>query len=362
MRYINNDVCVQCTRERYLKKQPWDVKKYKSHGLGKWINCEFCGKKFYRPASAIKEKNYCSLKCSKDIDRVKLKCSGCGQIIYKTKSYVREHSFKNYYCTKKCYLNNKKTIRTAKMVTVECSICGEKITKEAYRIKNNKTGRFFCYPKCAKEFRKKYAKGRPRTLPKKHCRVCGIKLPRYPNPYKNFCSRDCFQQHRCKTKGINRHDDIKFIEVNGRKYILSKLCKRKHEYKNTGKSLYLVAMGKYIGNCFECKREAKKRYSRHTVELTCFHCKKKFIRTKQNVYSSKSKNRFCSHACHGRLILKERNFKDWDESKEEKYIINKVNLWAECHAIAIKLNKLIRKKEKKLWLKRNQKQKEPLRV
>lgn len=343
LRYIKGGACIQCLKNQYKDKVNHIPKLYQPHRKPKIVTCGLCGKKFLRAASSIKNTNYCSLECNYNSQRVKLKCNSCKKTFIRQKSYLNTFKFKHYYCTKECYLKYKKS--TAKFETVECSICGDKITKKLWRIKRNKSKKFFCSKECGTKFRKKYSKGRPRLIPSRYCRNCKIELPRYPNPYKTFCSRNCFYDY----SGKRRHEgvEITFIEVNNKKYALSRLCKKNHRYKNTSKSLYLITKKGYISNCFECKKESKKKYMKKYKKLICFHCKKEFERTRQNIYSSKSKNHFCSHKCHGKLVIKERNFKNWNEKIEESHIIKEVNAWSECRTILIQLEKFAREKEKK---------------
>ena len=62
------------------------------------IRCDYCGKEFNRVPSAIKAKNYCSLKCYHESLQTTLICENCGKEFKRLKSQMSEHNF----CSPEC--------------------------------------------------------------------------------------------------------------------------------------------------------------------------------------------------------------------------------------------------------------------
>ncbi len=88
-------------------------KKYKNGSLGvkprkgKYFNCKFCSKEFYRRPRDVAKAAYCSQQChyrSND-SRVTLNCSYCKsnyRIFPSAIYWAKERGYKNNYCSPKC--------------------------------------------------------------------------------------------------------------------------------------------------------------------------------------------------------------------------------------------------------------------
>lgn len=105
------------------------------------IKCVFCGKKFFRSKGRFNEskkfnwKQYCSWRClSKDkIKRRVLFCGNCGRHFERTPSDISSYN----YCSRSCaaIVNNKKYLKTKKVILKTCTECGKKYKRSTSNIK-----------------------------------------------------------------------------------------------------------------------------------------------------------------------------------------------------------------------------------
>jgi len=137
----------------------------KDRGCNIKVNCDYCGKEFYKYLSAIKKtkNNFCSPNCHSHWHRgrnnhkwnggkIKVFCSLCGKEINRSQSRIKRNE--NNFCGQKCsdkwksihmsgenspfYKHNK--------ITISCAWCGERFNKTPCMIKRAKN--HFCNIKC----------------------------------------------------------------------------------------------------------------------------------------------------------------------------------------------------------------------
>lgn len=74
-------------------------------------------------------------------------------------------------------------------VRVSCTACDKEIEKYPAQVAQSKTGRFFCSVAC-----RNAVGGKPRTVARKTCELCGVELVAYGDRAGRFCSKDCYDE------------------------------------------------------------------------------------------------------------------------------------------------------------------------
>lgn len=137
------------------------------------LECERCGKIFYKPKSMIKYElnhsnggcKYCSVKCSDISHRKKIKmcCCQCGKEIEITLSSYKKSSTKRFFCSSSCsakYNNRHRTTKAREPHTMKriCKVCG----KEYYHYYGKDgfpyTTKLCCSKECSDELRENKVK------------------------------------------------------------------------------------------------------------------------------------------------------------------------------------------------------------
>ena len=160
--------CEICEKEFYAK--PSDIKRgggkycspecyHKSKKTGSWINCEYCGKKFYTTKRAITRSDagkYCSWECFKKAknsnpNKVKVKCDYCGKEIYRWRRSIKREE--HHFCSQECKSNYQKGKTGYNKgwgdIEVKCINCGRIVKVKKIRVER---GIKFCSNKCKFEY------------------------------------------------------------------------------------------------------------------------------------------------------------------------------------------------------------------
>lgn len=238
------------------------------------IICKVCGKEFIPKKQTGRNPVICSKKCkyiwrntlSEKRSKITAICAYCG----KEFKVTRKHSI---YCSMDCY---RKTQAKVKGTQKECPACGKMFephnkkqkycSKECFLLANKLKSLVCICKKCGKEF-----------IPKR-------------NRNASFCSNKCISQYYAKIRK-KQIQPIKKCAYCGKEY--------------QGK-------GKYCSE--ECKE--KQHIKNKTKTITCKHCGKQFITTKNVSY--------CSEECRTAALKNQQR-----EYRKRRYIPRKV-ICKEC--------------------------------
>lgn len=249
------------------------------------INCDYCGKEFYkRPSHILKSKtNCCSRSCASDIKGSKIiDCDYCGKKIRRGKKYLERSKY--HYCNKTCFSKHK-----IEKNEVRCSNCNKSIYRCKRERKDNKTGIYFCDMKCKSSYYQK--------INNVACVVCGEKF------YKNSAERKRHPIHCCSIKCRNDNNNKK-VRI---------YC------KNCNKILYRppsILRGK--NNIF-CSKECYDEFQDNKVQVKCEKCGKSVF--KSPIYIKRNRHYFCSVKCFAKYKFKE----SFVETKFEE-LVKKLNI------------------------------------
>lgn len=129
------------------------------------VNCDYCGKEFYKYLSLIKrtKNNFCGRHCFNIWYRrgnasnwrggkIKTFCVLCGKEFYRTQSRITRN--KNSFCSKRCankwqsinMVGEKSPLYKNGNRKTNCAWCGKELNIEQAKIKRSKNN--FCNPKC----------------------------------------------------------------------------------------------------------------------------------------------------------------------------------------------------------------------
>lgn len=173
-------------------KTKYTIEKFNSAGKNDLLplECEFCGKEFYRKKYVIQcetslnrgRLKYCSNECKNTSNQTSIQCNceNCGKEIKVTKSVYNKSKTKHFFCSKSCsatYNNRKRppvsdkqkekcseSLRnfydnpnneTKRKIRI-CSVCGKEYVWD--RKNKNGTTRRFCSHECSLEFKQNMKK------------------------------------------------------------------------------------------------------------------------------------------------------------------------------------------------------------
>ena len=249
------------------------------------INCDYCGKEFYkRPSHISKSKtNCCSRNCANNIKGSKvINCDFCGEKIRRGKRCIEKSKF--HYCNNMCLSKHK-----TKQNEVRCSNCNKSIYRCNYTRNDNKTNIYFCDMKCKSSYYQK--------INKVVCVICNKKF------YKNSAEQKRSPTHCCSIECRNDYNN-KRIKIN---------CKNCDKILHRPPSLI---RGK--NNIF-CSKECHDEFQDNKVQVECEKCGKKVF--KSPIYIKRNRHHFCTPQCFSRYKFKE----SYVESQFEE-LVKKLNI------------------------------------
>ena len=260
-----NHFCSKDCSIKYRKEiKPFRGTKWTEHNC----TCDYCGKKFHKVPSAIKELNFCSRKCQNTFlaHRVRDKvqndlnctCAFCGKKFHRKQSHVGSIQFCGIECKKAyetkireskehievCPVCGKEFIAGIKRdifcslkcqiewqrryyKKVKCSYCGKEIEIDKTRQEQSKSGLFFCSKACIgkyyrgdkspvykgtssildilRRYYERYQKGKAFAKYEKKCQVCGKEAENIHHIYPlHKIVEDYFQEHKIDNTKINK--------------------------------------------------------------------------------------------------------------------------------------------------------------
>lgn len=189
--------CQQCVIQfnTYSKEAKFCSRKCKIsfYTLSTTVNCAQCNKAISVRPSNVKERNYCSRKCSHKGEgfvsrkRVLIKCTHCQNLFETQKSL---ENIKRY-CSMKCRRNAHPS------ALKKCLTCKSQFTA-TWRRKNVK----YCSKPCAITGRVKLQTGKPskaRRTSVRQCEYCNTEFQCIPSYQKRFCSQICRNNNKAAT-------------------------------------------------------------------------------------------------------------------------------------------------------------------
>ena len=137
------------------------------------LECEHCGKVFYKPKSMISYElnhasggcKYCSIKCSDESHRrtVNVVCTQCGKKINVTQSSYNKSKTKRFFCSNSCsakYNNAHRTTKKRKSHPMKriCKVCGKEYCHYYGKVGFPYTTKLCCSKECSEYLRKNKVK------------------------------------------------------------------------------------------------------------------------------------------------------------------------------------------------------------
>ena len=116
------------------------------------INCDHCGVEVNKPPCEIRERNYCSQKCSALAKRkyLSLKCGQCGKTFTRRSRGRLSTKGKRQFCSRECQYQYQSQPRS-EHIKLKCAKCGKSFTRTpSNHRKNGKTGNYYCSRECSR--------------------------------------------------------------------------------------------------------------------------------------------------------------------------------------------------------------------